>query len=143
LIPLRDINPTRVFPVVTLALIIANVVVFFFVQPGEEPDSERFFYEYAAISCELTTGDPLDVAEITDEVCRDQAGSDAPFPDKNVYLAALISLFLHGGIGHLLFNMWSLWIFGNNVEGFLSSAPRVRSPESWEAIWCCSRRIAS
>jgi membrane associated rhomboid family serine protease len=31
-------------------------------------------------------------------------------------LAALVSMFLHGGFGHLLSNMWFLWIFGNNVE---------------------------
>ena len=29
------------------------------------------------------------------------------------------SMFLHGGFLHLLFNMWSLWIFGDNVEGDL------------------------
>ncbi|RPI20297.1 MAG: rhomboid family intramembrane serine protease, partial [Actinobacteria bacterium] len=38
------------------------------------------------------------------------------FPAKNVYLAAFTSMFLHGGIFHLLGNMWFLWIFGNNVE---------------------------
>jgi membrane associated rhomboid family serine protease len=45
------------------------------------------------------------------------AGAQAPvFPGKNVYLAVFTSMFLHGSIGHLLFNMWFLWIFGNNVE---------------------------
>jgi membrane associated rhomboid family serine protease len=38
------------------------------------------------------------------------------FPDKNVFLALLTSMFLHGSVGHVLFNMWFLWIFGNNVE---------------------------
>ena len=38
------------------------------------------------------------------------------FPDKNVYLAILFSLFMHGSILHVLGNMLFLWIFGNNVE---------------------------
>jgi membrane associated rhomboid family serine protease len=33
-----------------------------------------------------------------------------------VFLALFTSMFLHGGTAHLLFNMWFLWIFGNNVE---------------------------
>jgi len=31
-------------------------------------------------------------------------------------ITAFTSLFLHGGFFHLLFNVWSLWIFGDNVE---------------------------
>ena len=38
------------------------------------------------------------------------------FPEKNVYLALFTSMFLHGSVTHVLFNMWFLWIFGNNVE---------------------------
>jgi membrane associated rhomboid family serine protease len=40
----------------------------------------------------------------------------ACFPHKNVYLAVLTSLFLHGSLAHLAFNMLFLWIFGNNLE---------------------------
>ncbi|OGJ71051.1 hypothetical protein A3G69_05300 [Candidatus Peribacteria bacterium RIFCSPLOWO2_12_FULL_53_10] len=32
------------------------------------------------------------------------------------------SMFLHGGIAHIGFNMWYLWIFGDNVEGRLGHA---------------------
>ena len=75
----------------------------------------EFAYERAAIACELTTGEPLSLDEIERGRCLD--GSEAPlFPDKNVWLAALVSIFLHGSLAHILFNMWSLWIFGNNVE---------------------------
>jgi membrane associated rhomboid family serine protease len=117
LIPLRDINPTSIFPLLTIAIIAVNVAVFLFVQPFDNDlETEEFFYETAAIACELTTGDPLEAAEIQDDVCFEEQGQQAVFPDKNVWVAALVSMFLHGGLLHIGFNMWSLWIFGNNVE---------------------------
>jgi len=100
----------------TLALIAANIAVFFFIQPlNDAAEEERFVYEYAAIACELTTGDPLSGEEITSGDCVETAAAPV-FPDKNVYLAVVVSMFLHAGFGHLLGNMWFLWIFGNNVE---------------------------
>ena len=42
--------------------------------------------------------------------------SAEPFPDKNVFLAVLVSMFLHGSWLHLRGNMLFLWIFGNNIE---------------------------
>ena len=33
----------------------------------------------------------------------------------------ITSMFLHGSLLHLVFNMWSLWIFGYDVEGHLGS----------------------
>src|SRR5690606_29238973 len=75
----------------------------------------EFAYEYAAISCEVTTGEPLSVDEITSGRCVD--GPEAPlFPGKNVWLSVLVSMFLHAGVFHVLGNMWFLWVFGNNVE---------------------------
>jgi rhomboid family protein len=116
MLPLRDANPTRITPYVTLGLIAINLIVFFVLQyPGSELDHAEFVYERAAIACEVTTGDPLDVAEIVTGVCG-ATGEGEVFPGKNVYLALVVSMFLHGGIGHVLFNMWFLWIFGNNVE---------------------------
>jgi len=116
LLPIRDVNPTRIRPIVTWAIIAANVAVFLFWQPQQSPEADRFLYEQAAIACELTTGDPLDVTEINTGRCSEAPLDRQVFPQKNVWLAAGVSMFLHGGIAHLLFNMWSLWIFGNNVE---------------------------
>ena len=114
--PIRDVNPTRLRPVITWALIAVNVVVYFLVQPqGSDLEAAEFTYERAAIACEIVTGDPLDYQEIGGP-CLDQPLGNAPFPGKNVWFAVLVSMFLHGGIAHLGFNMWSLWIFGNNVE---------------------------
>ncbi|NQV07466.1 rhomboid family intramembrane serine protease [bacterium] len=116
MLPIRDVNPTRARPLITLAIIVANIAVFFFIQPSESPEADRFAYEYSAIACELTTGHPLDFEEISSGECLDTVLADQPFPGKNIWLSGMISMFLHAGIGHLLFNMWFLWIFGNNVE---------------------------
>ncbi len=116
MLPIRDINPTRGRPFFTWALIAACVVVYFGSQPpAGTVREENFLYEHAAIACEIRTGDPLDLAERESGVCVDQP-SKPYFSGKNVWLAVGVSMFLHGGFLHLLFNMWSLWIFGNNVE---------------------------
>ena len=116
MLPLRDANPTRITPYVTIGLIVVNIAVFFLIQGrGDAAQEQEFVYERAAIACEVTTGDPLGVDEIVGGQCIDGAQSPI-FPGKNVYLAVFTSMFLHGSIGHLLFNMWFLWIFGNNVE---------------------------
>ena len=116
MLPLRDVNPTRARPIITWAVIVGCAVVFFALQPPSGSQEEiEFLYERAAIACELTTGTPLDLDEINGEFCLNEPG-DPYFSDKNIWLAAGVSMFLHGGIAHLLFNMWSLWIFGNNVE---------------------------
>jgi membrane associated rhomboid family serine protease len=116
LLPIRDINPTRARPFLTWGLIGACVLVYFAVQPPSGSNEEaEFLYERAAIACELTTGDPLDRAEILEGFCDDEP-SRPVFPTKNVWLSVGMLMFLHGGLLHLLFNMWSLWIFGNNVE---------------------------
>ncbi len=135
MLPLTDRNPTYHKAFVTIALIVLNVVVFAFVQQrsGDEPitlpdgrqatiESEvRFTLEYAAIPCELTQGRSLDLAEIQavargdTEIC-DEIDGPQLFPDKNVWLAGLASMFMHASWVHLGFNMLFLWIFGNNIE---------------------------
>lgn len=115
--PIRDINPTRIFPAVTVLLIAANVFAFFGWQrwsSSTEAENTEFLYENAAIACELTSGEPLTDREITTGRC--DAPGNVVFPNKNLPLSAAVSMFLHGGLFHLLGNMWFLWIFGNNVE---------------------------
>lgn len=115
MLPIRDVNPTRITPVITWAIIAINVVIYLFVQPQASPEADEFAYEWAAIACELTTGDPLDIEEIRSGACDRGPGSEV-FADKSVWLSVGVSMFLHAGLAHILFNMWSLWIFGNNVE---------------------------
>jgi len=132
-IPLKDFNPTTRRAWITLLIIGVNVFVYFAIQPhargnvdpqGEAVQEAKFTYAHAAIPCEFTQGRPLSIEEINAslggdaEACQpeDQTTSPEPFPNKNVYLAIFYSMFLHGSIPHLGFNMLFLWIFGNNIE---------------------------
>ena len=116
MLPIRDVNPTRITPWVTLLIIAAGGLVFFLLQQHDSTEEEvEFLYRRAAVSCEILSNEPLSAREINTAVC--DPGSGRPvFPEKQPILAILTSMFLHGGVTHLLFNMWSLWIFGNNVE---------------------------
>ena len=138
MIPLKDHNPTRRFPILTVVLIAANLVVFFLIQrPFDRGlDDAAFTYETAAIPCEIVEGRPLTDTEILTtfgdsdgdgredspkdtEACGaggDGAGDDSAFPGKNVWLAVFYSMFLHGSFLHIGGNMLYLWIFGNNIE---------------------------
>ena len=127
-IPLHDDNPTQRFPYVTVAIIAINVFVYLFVQPHSGVDSRlgtskdtSFTLEHAAIPCELKQGEPATVREVNTGDCTAaaRAGSPEIFPDKNVWLAVVVSMFMHGSILHLAGNMLFLWIFGNNVEDHL------------------------
>jgi membrane associated rhomboid family serine protease len=139
-LPLRDRNPTRHTPYVTVLLIVACVAVYFFVQarPGGTDtvrvgadvvrieSSARFSLEYAAVPCEITQGRPLTLDEIERtfvgddrEACTADARGPELFAGKNVWLAVVTSIFLHGGLWHLGGNMLFLWVFGNNIEDHL------------------------
>ena len=129
MIPLKDENPTRSPPVITMLLIAACVAVFVFIQPRETGDEQgalesiEFSYATAAIPCEVVEGRALTEREIArtvngldDTACDAGPGSRPYFSGKSVYLAVLYSMFLHGSWLHLGGNMLFLWIFGNNVE---------------------------
>jgi len=100
-IPLRDDNPTRRFPAVTLALIAANMAVFVvqLLLPRWGLTLEGWYYLAGARPYELTHQMDL-----------------PPFGYFPWWATLFTALFVHGGWLHLLFNMLYLWIFGNNVE---------------------------
>jgi membrane associated rhomboid family serine protease len=95
-LPLRDNVPTRSFPVVTVALIAANVLVWVLYQL---PNLQGSVNELGYHPCEVESSCPT-------------VGADWP-------LTAFTSMFLHGSWLHLLGNMLFLWIFGNNIEDAL------------------------
>lgn len=98
----------------TVAIIALCVGVFFFLQPQDEADAEEFLYHYAAISCEILEFEPLTVEEFASGSCG--GGSTVVFPSKSVLGSVFASIFLHANLLHLGGNMWTLWIFGNNIE---------------------------
>lgn len=125
-LPLRDDNPTRTRPLVTMGIIAICVYIFAAVQPHDARD-ERFLYEHAAVPCEVAHGQPL--SEELGEECGarvtipGQPFDEPVFPDKNVFLAVIVSMFLHGSWAHVLGNMLFLWVFGNNVEDAFGKVP--------------------
>lgn len=132
MIPFKDENPTTRTPVLTIGIMIACVLAYFGPQQGLNPDADSldFNLEYAAIPCEIKTGEALSEAEIEatfvggdDAACTEDGEATSPYGDKNVYLGALTSMFLHGSIMHLVGNVWFLWIFGNNIEDRLGHIP--------------------
>lgn len=91
MIPLYDDNPTKRFAWVTLLLIGINFWVFFFWQVFDV-GLEHSIALAAFVPASLSRN-PV-------------AGSQH----------LITSMFMHGGLMHLIGNMWFLWIFGNNVE---------------------------
>ena len=105
MIPLRDNIPSRRAPVATCALIAINVVVYFFLEPSPgTPAGTRFAFAWGLVPADLLGGVP-------------RVGHPVP-----VSWTVITSMFLHGGILHILGNMWFLWLFGDNVEDALGRA---------------------
>jgi membrane associated rhomboid family serine protease len=101
MIPLRDANPTRRTPVITLGLIVACFVVFAWelgLQATSEASLNAFVTEWGVVPAELL----------------DAWGSGEIVSQETATLVT--SQFLHGGWLHLVGNMLYLWIFGNNIE---------------------------
>ena len=104
MIPIRDTIPTRHRPVVNLTIIGINVVVFL-VQMTQGQDLDRFVFVYGLVPARFS--DPRLAAYFS--------------PAQQLF-SLLSFMFLHGGFWHLLGNMWSLYIFGDNVEDRLGPA---------------------
>jgi rhomboid family protein len=109
--PYRDENVTRRPPYITISLIVANVLVWVFVQgAGSSLSLAASVCNLGLIPGELTgmlpAGERFPMGEGL--VCVTDTGRQASH--------LFTSMFLHGSWLHLLGNMWFLWLFGNNVE---------------------------
>ena len=100
MIPLKDNVPTRSFPIVTVGLIAANVMVYVWEVSGSGLNAHVISWGY--YPCAI------------DGPCVGPA-----LRHHEVVLTVLSAMFRHGGIVHIGGNMLFLWIFGNNVEDAL------------------------
>ena len=91
--PLKDDNPTQTKPIVTIALISSCIILFLYQLSINELQNYKFILKYGMVPRDL-------------------------FYNSNLFepLTICSSMFLHGGILHLLGNMLFLWIYGNNIE---------------------------
>ncbi|TDB38879.1 MAG: rhomboid family intramembrane serine protease [Actinobacteria bacterium] len=94
MIPIKDDNPTRRFPVMTVLLIMANVAVFLYEVSLGDAAFARFITEWSVVPARLLAN-PLSPRELA---------------------TVFTSMFMHAGWLHIGGNMLYLWIFGNNVE---------------------------
>jgi membrane associated rhomboid family serine protease len=124
-LPLKDDIPTRRFPVLTVAIIVACCAVYFLWQHGGwdlgTTGNERVL-EYGAIPYEIThPGKECGVTSDGQIACEGQAGVSGPAPEQAAWWITLFtSMFMHGSLLHLGGNMLFLWIFGNNIEDSMS-----------------------
>jgi rhomboid family protein len=100
MIPIHDDNPTHRTPIVTVALIVACVLVYFWQVSLGSRAAAGVVYSFGFIPAVLFT--------------------DATLPPELAVVPASVtlftSMFLHGGFMHLAGNMLYLWVFGNNIE---------------------------
>ena len=95
MIPIRDHNPTHRTPVVTIAFIVINILVFFTEPLGSLEAWIPYADRWAVIPNQLISTPALELYTV------------------------LTAMFLHGSWTHLGGNMLYLWIFGDNIESIL------------------------
>lgn len=94
MLPLRDENPSRRFPLVTALIIAINIGVFVLELQLDESELSSFFEKFGVV--------PIEMFGLT------------TMPKFVVNL--FTSQFVHGGLLHLILNMWMMWIFADNIE---------------------------
>lgn len=94
MLPIKDLNPTKRFPIINIMLIAINVIVYFVFQASLAPQAA---YDLAS---EWAVVPVLIVRDFNSEAVLD----------------IIRAMFMHGSIAHLGGNMLYLWIFGDNLE---------------------------
>src|SRR5690349_14316428 len=120
MIPISDDNPTLRTPIMTWLLLGTMFTVWLVVEGGGLPGTDfqlvKSLCNYGMVPGEITHRAPvgLSVPLAPGLVCSVDREA------INIF-TPLISMFLHGGWGHLLGNALFFWVFGNNIEDSLGS----------------------
>jgi len=112
MLPIGDEDQPGPLPVVNIAIIVINILVFAVIQL----QSDAFTMGYSVIPAEITHGtDLVGPVAIALPDGTSTTITEAPGPSP-IWLTLLTSTFMHGGWAHLGGNMLFLFIFGDNVE---------------------------
>jgi membrane associated rhomboid family serine protease len=103
--PIRDTVPSRNYPYMTRLLIVVNALAFIYELMLPERALEQFMYLFGIVPARFT---------------HPEWAAYVGFPGGD-YMPFLTHMFLHGGWLHIISNMWTLWIFGDNVEDRMGS----------------------
>lgn len=98
MIPIRDTTPSNNYPVINNSIIGINVVLYL-IEMTHGMDINRFLFIYGLVPARYS------MPELS-----------LHFTPFQQIFSVFSFMFLHGGFWHLLSNMWSLYIFGDNVE---------------------------
>ena len=93
--PLYDTVRSRRFPLITVMLIAANVIAFFYELQFDPSTLKEFIFQWGFVPAQLLSN------------------------PSSAWITVFTSMFLHGGWFHIISNMWVLFIFGDNVEAHM------------------------
>jgi membrane associated rhomboid family serine protease len=102
LLPFRDDNPTRRFPIMTLIIIGANIAVFLYMASlaGQGTSQYNAFVHQWSVTPAAFVRHPI---------------------EPIAWVTVFSAMFMHGGLLHIGGNLLYLWIFGNNIEDIMGS----------------------
>jgi len=103
MIPIRDTAPCHSKPLVTWSIMVVCITTFIVMNLIPDQNAVDILNHYGMIPLRYTTQIP-----------------DLPFDG---YLSFISNLFIHATWVHLLFNLWFLWIFADNVEDRMGRVP--------------------
>lgn len=118
MIPISDEHRTMRTPVMTYAIIAANVFAWLYFQGAglNEPQLAASVCNFGLVPGELTH-----LAKLGTAVPLGNGLACVVDNERINILTPLTSLFLHGSWMHLLGNMLYFWVFGNNIEDSMGS----------------------
>jgi membrane associated rhomboid family serine protease len=128
--PFDDDTPTVRFPVVTVSIIAVNVLVFIYTATMTPQAYRVFVAQFGFVPArlrQLTNPNlviPVPIGTRTDRIREGNmiveqnrpVAINLPANRRSILRTLFSSLFLHGGLEHIVGNMWFFWIFGNNIE---------------------------